>query len=39
MAAQPPAPAVGETFVDIPEPLVELLGHRSFKERHGTDLG
>jgi len=39
VAAQLHALAVDETFVEIPEPLVELLVHRYVKERYGTDLG
>jgi hypothetical protein len=39
VAAQLHALAVDETFVEIPEPLVELLVHQYVKERYGTDLG
>ncbi|MBL7552801.1 hypothetical protein I6A60_33830 [Frankia sp. AgB1.9] len=38
VAAQLRALALDETFVEIPEPLVELLVHRYVKERYGTDL-
>jgi hypothetical protein len=39
VAAQLRALAVDETFVEIPEPLVELFVRRYVKERYGTDLG
>ena len=39
VAAQLRALADDETFVEIPEPLVELFVRRYVKERYGTDLG
>lgn len=39
VAAQLRALGEDETFVEIPEPLVELFVRRYVKERYGTDLG
>ncbi len=39
VAAQLRALGDDETFVEIPEPLVELFVRRYVEERHGTDLG
>lgn len=39
VAEQLRALADDETFVEIPEPLVELFVRRYAKERYGTDLG
>lgn len=39
VAAQLHALGDDESFVEIPEPLVELFVRRYLEERHGTDLG